>query len=196
MARTYGYQPTSDATPSTPPSEPAGASSANPITYEDLQISLVLGRGIVVDSAPEYTKITLELFASSPMYVRYSHRNKIRIAEQVAYEVTGYDPADCALTLRLVRDWRPGQKDAPAADPQTEDTSDLDITEYLIVHRYRRDRGDWAWSYRCFGDGGCGGFLSLDWLSRESAEREAREHLAGHPPVAAMKTAVRPADHD
>jgi hypothetical protein len=28
MARTYGYQPTSDATPSTPPNEPAGASSA------------------------------------------------------------------------------------------------------------------------------------------------------------------------
>lgn len=196
MTRTYGYQPTSDATPRTPPTGPAGASSTTPITYENLQISLVLGRGLVVDTAPEHTKIALHLFASTPMYVRYTHGNHIRIAEQVAYEVTGYDPADCTLTLRLVHDWRPGQKDAPNANPQTEDTSDLDITPFLVVHHYRRDNGDHAWLYRCWGDGDCDGFLSLDWSTRASAEQQAREHLAGHPAVAAMKTAVRPADHD
>jgi hypothetical protein len=166
-----------------PPPAPAG----DPITYEDLQISLVLGRGIVVDTAPEHTKISVGVLANNPLGLTFEYPDGIRIAQQVGYEITGYDPDDCALTLRLVRDWRPGQKDDPNGDAQTEDTSDLDITPFLVVHHYRRDGGDWAWLYRCWGDGGCDGFLSLDWSSRTSAERQAREHLAGHPATALIK---------
>lgn len=68
---------------------------------------------------------------------------------------------------------------------EPEPTGDLDITPYLVVHRYRTDRGDWAWLYRCWGNGGCDGFLSLDWSTRASAERQAREHLAEKHPAAA-----------
>jgi beta-phosphoglucomutase-like phosphatase (HAD superfamily) len=73
--------------------------------YADLQVSLVLGRGLVVDTAPEHTKVAVGMLATTHL--------GIRLGEQVEYEITGYDPDDCTLTLRLAHDWRPGQKDAP-----------------------------------------------------------------------------------
>lgn len=90
---------------------------ATPVTYEDLQVSLVLGRGLVVDTAPEHTKIAVGMLTAGHLGIRLDHPGHIKIAEQVAYEITGYDPADCTLTLRLVKDYRPGQKDAPPAEP-------------------------------------------------------------------------------
>lgn len=89
-------------------------------TYEDLRASLVLGRGIAIDTAPQHTKISLGLLTDWHIGIRLDEPGIIRIAEQVAYEITGYDPADCTLTLRLARDWRPGQKDDPAAEPTKE----------------------------------------------------------------------------
>lgn len=59
-----------------------------------------------------------------------------------------------------------------------EPTGDLDITPYLVVHRYRTDRGDWAWSWNCDGDGSCEGHRALDFDSRDHAERNAHIHLA------------------
>lgn len=85
--------------------------------YEDLQVSLNLGRGLVVDTAPEYTKVGVGMLAASHLGIRLDEPGIIRIAEQVEYEITGYDTADCTLTLTLVHDWRPGQKDAPPAEP-------------------------------------------------------------------------------
>jgi hypothetical protein len=82
-------------------------------TYEDLQMSVVLGRGIVVDVAPEHTKIGVHVVADRYFGLWVDEPGHIRIAGQVEYEITGYDPADCALTARLIRDWRPGQKDDP-----------------------------------------------------------------------------------
>lgn len=155
---------------------------ADPIQYEQIQISRHLGRGIVVDEAPEHAKAYIGIIAGTEAGVRLDDGG-VRIADQVLYEITGYEPADGTLTLRLVHDWRPGQKD----DPHGEPTGDLDVTPFLVVHRYRRDQGDHAWLYRCWGDGGCDGFLSLDWSSRDTAEREARAHLAGHPADATVK---------
>lgn len=84
-------------------------------TYEDLQVSLVLGRGVVIDTAPEYIKVALGALAGGHIGIRLDVAGYIRFAEQVQYEITGYDPADCTLTLHLTHDWRPGQKDAPTS---------------------------------------------------------------------------------
>lgn len=158
--------------------------TAEPITYGDLVVSLTLGRGLVVNAAPEHAKIALGLLTQGQFGIRHLDGDRLRFGEQVEYEITGYDPADCTLTLRLVHDWRPGQKDAPAVNPDP--LADLDITEYLVVHRYRTDRGDWAWCVRCWGDGDCDGHLALDLSDRPYAERKAREHLAAqHPGVPA-----------
>lgn len=81
-------------------------------TYADLQVSLVLGRGIVIDTAPEHTKISIGMLSATHLGLRLDMPGTIRFAEQVAYEINGYDPADCTLTLHLTHDWRPGQKDA------------------------------------------------------------------------------------
>jgi hypothetical protein len=88
-----------------------------PIAYEDLGVSLVLGRGVVVDKAPEYTKIAVYAIAANLIDLRVDRPGFINVAHQVAYEITGYDPADGSLTLRLVNDWRPGQKDDPDPEP-------------------------------------------------------------------------------
>jgi hypothetical protein len=117
MPRTYGHQPTTDATPSTPPREPAGASSANPITYEDLQCSFVLGQGLIIDRAPEHAKLSITMLSAGHLGLDLSQAGLIKFAYQVEYEITGYEAADATLTLHLVHDWRPGQKDDPHAEP-------------------------------------------------------------------------------
>lgn len=111
---TAGQQPSLQL-PRTEPGPPPPPSSA-PITYEDLVVSLVLGRGLVVDTAPEHTKATVELLTKAQFGIRHPYGDRIRIGEQVEYEITGYAPDDCTLTLHLVHDWRPGQKDDPHAD--------------------------------------------------------------------------------
>lgn len=84
-----------------------------PILYHEIQISRHLGRGIVVDDAPEYAKAHHSIIASMHIDLRLD-TGGIRIAEQVEYEITGYDPADAMLTLHRVKDWRPGHDDDPA----------------------------------------------------------------------------------
>jgi hypothetical protein len=110
MTPTHGQQ-ASLQPPRTEPGPPPAP--ANPITYEAVQVSLHLGRGIVIDTAPEHSKITVNLLADPIFGVRATTPGRVRFAEQVEYEITGYDPGDCTLTLRLVKDYRPGQKDAP-----------------------------------------------------------------------------------
>jgi hypothetical protein len=87
--------------------------TTEPVVYGELQASLVLGRGVVIDTAPEHTKIAVGMLASAHLGIRLDVPGSIKFAEQVAYEITGYDPADCTLTLRLTHDWRPGGPDAP-----------------------------------------------------------------------------------
>jgi hypothetical protein len=85
--------------------------------YGDIQISRHLGKGFVVDEAPQQAKMDVDLLASPTAYLWVEGGN-INIADQVVYRITGYDPADCTLTLDLATDWRPGQKDDPNAQAQ------------------------------------------------------------------------------
>lgn len=87
----------------------------DPIEYGEIQLSRHLGRGIVVDIAPEHAKAYIGIIATAHAGVSLDG-GAVRIADQVLYEITGYDPADCTLTLHLVHDWRPGQKDDPKTD--------------------------------------------------------------------------------
>lgn len=66
----------------------------------------------------------------------------------------------------------------PPAEP--EPTEDLHITPYLVVHRYRTDRGTWAWSWNCDGDDTCEGHRALDLDNRAVAEANAHDHLDVH----------------
>lgn len=98
----------------------AAQERADPIEYGEIQISRHLGRGTVVDEAPEYAKAHFAMLAATHIDLRLD-TGGIRIAEQVEYAITGYDPADQYLTLRLVMDARPGKKDDPQRDKDTDD---------------------------------------------------------------------------
>jgi hypothetical protein len=87
-----------------------------PIEYGEIELSRHLGHGIIVDAAPEHAKAHIGIIAAAHAGVSIDD-GAIRIADQVLYEITGYDPADGHLTLRLAKDWRPGQKDDPHAEP-------------------------------------------------------------------------------
>lgn len=143
---------------------------ATPTVYEDLRVSLVLGRGIVVDTAPEHTKASVDLITQAQFGIRHIPGGRLRFGEQVEYEITGYDPADCTLTLRLAHDWRPGQKDAPAVPAP--------FPPYIAIKAYRTDDGRNAWVFRCWGDGDCDGVLHLDLDNEPYAEHKARGHIA------------------
>ncbi|WP_413102250.1 hypothetical protein [Streptomyces sp. Inha503] len=53
---------------------------------------------------------------------------------------------------------------------------------FIEVASYRHDHGHQAWAARCWGNGPCPGWLSVDHYSEESAQRWARHHLAeDHP---------------
>jgi hypothetical protein len=79
-----------------------------------MQVTRHMGIGLKVDTAPQRTKFDLGVFTQTATYLRVDGGHII-IADQVVYEVTGYDPADCTLTLELVKDYRPGQADDPNA---------------------------------------------------------------------------------
>lgn len=52
----------------------------------------------------------------------------------------------------------------------------------LVVQRYRNDRGQDAWVFRCWGTHTCDGYLSLDHTSQQSAERARDRHVTeDHP---------------
>lgn len=85
------------------------------VTYEELRVTLVLGRGIVIDHAPEHAKVPVSMLSAGNLGIDLRHPGHIDLAYQVEYEITGYDDADHCLTLHLVHDWRPGQKDDPAS---------------------------------------------------------------------------------
>lgn len=73
----------------------------------------------------------------------------------------------------------------PPADPSAEPTGDLDVTPFLVVHRYpdRVGSRSYSWSWHCWGDGTCAGWTALDFTNRDHAERSARGHLATEHPA-------------
>lgn len=83
--------------------------------YGDIQLTRHLGRGVVVDEAPQRAKMHVDAVGRPGLFIRVEGGD-INIADQVVYRITGYNPADCTLTLELVKDYRPGQKDDPSAE--------------------------------------------------------------------------------
>lgn len=81
--------------------------------YEYVQVTRVRGRGLVVDTAPRHTKITLGILADGRFGIHFLRPDVINLADQVIYRITGWDPTDSTLTLELVEDWRPGTDTNP-----------------------------------------------------------------------------------
>ncbi len=72
----------------------------------DIQITRKLGHGLIVDTAPHHTRMTLHVLAEASWGARLQGPDLINIADQVLYRVTGYDPESATLLLELVEDWR------------------------------------------------------------------------------------------
>ena len=86
--------------------------------YGDIQLTRHLGKGVVVDDAPQRAKMHVDAVGGPGLFIRVEGGD-INIADQVVYRITGYNPDDCTLTLELLKDWRPGQKDDPNAETQS-----------------------------------------------------------------------------
>jgi hypothetical protein len=72
----------------------------------DIQLTRQLGRGVVVETAPQRARIALTLLTDSSSMLAMRSVDQISIADQVLYRVTGYDPEHTALIVELVDDWR------------------------------------------------------------------------------------------
>ena len=86
--------------------------------YGDIQLTRHLGKGVVVDDAPQRAQMHVDAVGGPGLFIRVEGGD-INIADQVVYRITGYNPDDCTLTLELLKDWRPGQKDDPNAETQS-----------------------------------------------------------------------------
>jgi hypothetical protein len=85
--------------------------------YGHVQVTRHLGKGVTVDAAPQRAKMDVGLLTHPGLYLRVE-AGDIVLADQVVYRITGYDPDDYTLTLELLTDWRPGEKDDPNAKSQ------------------------------------------------------------------------------
>lgn len=72
----------------------------------DIQLTRQLGRGIRVDTAPPRARMALTVFADHGHGLAMQGADHINIADQVLYQVVGYDAESAALVLELVEDWR------------------------------------------------------------------------------------------
>lgn len=73
----------------------------------DIQVSRQLGRGLIVDTAPPRALMNLALLANHGYGLTMQSNDLINLADQVLYQVVGYDPESASLILELVEDWRP-----------------------------------------------------------------------------------------
>lgn len=92
------------------------------IDYRSIDFVRVLGRGIVVKTAPQHALLGVGCLVSNTF--QFMDGDHILIADQVTYQVTGYDPVMCALKLALVEDHRPGHTwkfEPPAEQAAAED---------------------------------------------------------------------------
>jgi hypothetical protein len=87
------------------PEEPQLMADVSP-GIGDIQVTRQLGRGLIVDKAPPRARMTLALLAEHGYGLSMASDNQINIADQVLYEVTGYDADSASLLLELVEDWR------------------------------------------------------------------------------------------
>ncbi|MFD9069160.1 hypothetical protein [Streptomyces lasiicapitis] len=87
------------------------------VEYGAIQVTRHLGVGTTVDVAPQLAKVAVSFLAAPGAYLRVEDGD-IVIADQVVYRITGYDPTDYTLTVELLKDWRPGEKDDTNAEAQ------------------------------------------------------------------------------
>ena len=72
-----------------------------------IQLTRQLGRGLRVDIAPPRARMNLAQLASEKCGATIVGDDQINIADQVLYQVVGYDAESASLVLELVEDWRP-----------------------------------------------------------------------------------------
>ncbi|MGW1616349.1 hypothetical protein ACWCQZ_44275 [Streptomyces sp. NPDC002285] len=82
----------------------------------EIQLTRQLGRGLIVDTAPPRARIALTVLASRGWGASLSGDDHINVADQVLYQVVGYDPESASLLLKLVEDWRPKAEPAGPGD--------------------------------------------------------------------------------
>lgn len=73
----------------------------------EIQVTRQLGHGLIVTAAPPRARMGLALLANRSHGLTMVNADQINIADQVLYQVVGYDPEQAALLLELVEDWRP-----------------------------------------------------------------------------------------
>jgi hypothetical protein len=73
----------------------------------EIQLSRKLGHGLIVDNAPPRARIALAVLVDAKWGAALQGNDLVNIADQVLYQVTGYDPESAALIVDLVEDWRP-----------------------------------------------------------------------------------------
>lgn len=72
----------------------------------DIHLTRQLGRGLRVDTAPPRARMPLTVLADHGHGLAMQDADLINIADQVLYQVVGYDAESAALVLELVEDWR------------------------------------------------------------------------------------------
>ncbi|MEI5100331.1 hypothetical protein RB200_19610 [Streptomyces sp. PmtG] len=72
----------------------------------DITITRQLGRGLVILTAPRRARMALAVFGDRGWGVIMAGGDQINIADQVLYQVVGYDAESACLVLDLVEDWR------------------------------------------------------------------------------------------
>ncbi|MFI9154524.1 hypothetical protein [Streptomyces sp. NPDC053367] len=72
----------------------------------EITITRKRGHGLIVLEAPRRARIAVGLLADAKWGATMAGKDLINIAEQVLYQITGYDPDHAALVVQLVEDWR------------------------------------------------------------------------------------------
>lgn len=176
-----GQQPTSDATPSTPPCEPAGASSARrhsfTVTSTGPTSASVLIDGH--DIANGCAGLTLTMGVGQVPTVNL---DLLILATTEIQDVQARILIpDATRDLLIGLGWTPPVEPSATSEAQPVTVA---ITEFLNVFQSHPSRGDYGWSWGCWGDGDCKGHVSYDISLRDYAERKAREHIAAeHAPT-------------
>lgn len=72
----------------------------------EIQLTRKLGHGLIVDKAPARARMALAVLTNHSWGATMASNDQINIADQVLYQVVGYDPETASLVLALVEDWR------------------------------------------------------------------------------------------
>lgn len=74
------------------------------------------GCGFTIQTAPHLARIALDILTDPTWPATMHGPDQINIADQMLYQVTGYDPETASLLLELVEDWRQTQSNEEQPD--------------------------------------------------------------------------------